>query len=1590
MLHSNERMDLIIEYVTSYEEKIKKANKNGLFDSAKMFELFAIEICNIWFGQEFYNLNIETANYPYVDLISENKDILVQVSTTQDVPTKIKSTLEKIRDKKDAKYSTINNVVFFVLGNDSIPKIKEYSGDNQIGSISFTIKDNLITTDNIITKAQNDLDFQKELYKVLKDEYDDFSINIKNFERALKISHSELNNIDDLINGEYKIDRKEFIEKIVKDNERFISIQGEAGSGKSVLCKNYVENEKLVLYARAERFLEESNINDIWRCCIQDVLKYINGKKLIIFIDALEFIADSVKTKFDLLQYLYDIAAEYQNVYIITSCRTCDKNAFIKLETKFSIKIYEINDITENELVLIMNQYPIIKKMYKTNLYVDLLKSPFYINLIVSNSIDIDNIGNENSLREYIWKNVICLEEKSRNYNILSNKITETIEKIVFERAKNFLLGIHKDDIDSDIMHVLLSEGVIIQQGDYIRLKYDIFEDICFEHYFDKVFNLCKGKYKNFYEEIETLGRCVYRRYQIWISNKLFIQENRDKFLYSLIFSDEISQKWKRQTEIGIVKSRFCDKYFVEQGLEILEQDMLFEFVENINLFAFEGKLLNIRQDFPQMNLSPIGRGRPCIIRLLKEEDIYMRYINKRSDIVKLCLDYAKQEDKEDVIAVDACTIMEYYIEYSFKEFNQKSYYKIIDEISSCLEALYRMAKNCKEWLKEFFDTLINNYINKDKISRYDSKEIMEWTLKNVYPALVKELANELCLIAETLWLRGKESTEKLNFYESNRLSKEVEYGLSENAENYNYLYRTVNENIFLWELFVLNFKEGFNWAIQFINKLVLEYETNNFAHIVKIKVKISESNEIKEYLGNETMWFAGIRDYTVPTVIGDIIFCLKKVIINSLEAYKNSDEFFVVFSDYIKKTIYLKSNNIILLTIIESIGMHFKKELPGYALDLATSIDLIYWDIRRCMLYQKDLSRDLIENHIFKIMGLFNYKDRYELDEKCNLNIQEYVSQTQVYFDLTIQNKCYKILDYLYSIVKNDVENAIDYLQIQKMDMRNAKKTQITDTITMLEPQISGEAEKIVLKEKELNKPNEKLNTLIKKCNDSIVSGQINLTLILELIELVLKLMKENDMVFQYENLLISLIANAMGYKELEVEKRKKFCIIWINGIKKLFSNESFLAETKLIPILLNQLENNIDIEIKNKIKKIILDCLMYKGQHGIIREMSKYVKKYLANHEALAQSVFNTIIILSKDQMEHQKYNANYLKMRNEDKDYTFIPNMESNLLGVDYYIKRNGGECYISHEEAIIDKYLFKEDSLEINVFDMNNYDISTICYVANCGLNFMNESFRKVIHEILLCMIDIWNYTKENNNAYNIFDGYQIYEIIELFQREIVQAPKDEIMAIDMLFEKIDFTKFTTDTIKFYQDILGAFLCEFFYSYVDLKRRKRCKKKILDIERKVNNINEEYVQRQLYKSLMLSVTRFYKGDWSKIKTTYRYSDKQFLNEQFTKYGKYHIEELLETIYQMHIDELLPEILISIRNSFQSAKSDMYRFEKSIRNQEVIVQLIILKSFIVCSDKIKQDQELTEAYEDILEILIELNYEQAAVILDEFRIH
>lgn len=1586
MLGSNEKMSFIIEYITAYKEKINMANKYGLFDTAKMFEMFAIEVCKLWFGLGFINLNIETSEYPYVDLISEDNKLFVQVSTAQDIPKKIKTTLEKIRDSKDKRFSDIKKVIFFALSNDSVDKVVDYNGDGQIGKISFTKKDHLITTRNIVNKAENDTTFLNNLYNVLKLEFEHFNENAEKLNEAIQFGRSTgLKNIDRLINGEYEIDRSALVKKIKEDNEKFVTIIGRAGSGKSALCKKIVENEKIVLYARAERFIEESDINEIWKCDIKLILEYLNGKRIVFFIDALEFIADFLPRKIELLQYLYEIVRNYKNAYILTSCRTNDKSAFIQLESNFAIKPYEIDDLTLDELILIMEKYPVIQRMYEMKSYSDLLTSPFYINMIVSRKMDIDDIGYESTFREYIWRNVICLQEKNTIYKIAYKDASEAITKIVFERAKKFCLGVPEDEINSKVVQALFSEDVIVRQGhENIRLKYDIFEDICFEHYFDKKFNECKGEYRIFYNEIGELGRCVYRRYQIWISNKLFIKSNRDRFLSCLIFSADISNEWKRQTEIGIVKSRFCNRFFEEYGTAIAESEILQEFVKITNLFAFEARIVT-KEKVPQMYLMPIGNGRSCMIKIIESEQIYKKDIIDKEDIIKLCGDYAKQNNREKKASLTACTIMEHYIEIAEKS---EKHYKFIDSIKPCLEAVYQMAEESNEWIKEFWNRLIGCCKSNESRKRM-AKDTMEWTLRNAYPTLVKKMTKEICLLADEFWLGREKENGDYHFY-SNRLNKGKKYGLSESAEYHSSSYRNVNQNVFFRNLFGNNFKEGFLWAIQFINKAMTEYAVNNPNDTIKVKILFVDNRTEHEYWGNRSMWMAGIMENSVPVLIGDIIFCLKNEIINYLEYFKRDKKLMIAFADYIKKVLYSDSNNIALLSIIEAIGFHFEWDLPGYSLDLITNMEIIHWDVPRYMLYVKDPVRDMLEKQILMSVGIPNIKKRYDLDKKCNICIQEYVSNTQMYFNSVVRDKCYKILDYLYSITTNNAENAVDYLQIQKMDLRGAKEVQISDSIIVPDPNITGAAEKIIQKKKKADEPIKQLEQAIKDCDESIVDGEVDLNQIFIAIKTVLNLMKASNLPVQYDDTLIKLIVIALNSRKLKSEERTVLCKMWIDGVNKFISHEGFIFNCNLFPYLLRQLDFDISSEIKNELKMLIIRCLTYTGQDGSVDELTISIKKYLLDNKELAQAVFYTIIKLAEDEMNHQKYNADYLKMYDENKNFVFVPNMQPKLSWVDHQMKNEGKESYNSQEEAIYTKYLFGEEDLQIGEFNISDYDISTLCYAANCGLNFDNELFGKVIHGVLTGMVDIWKYHDRDYDGHKIIDVFQERELVRLYQREMVQASGDAKTVIDTLFNGIDFSKFTSEAVEFYKDIFGNFLSEFFDAYADPKRRNRCKKKILYIEQKVASIEVEYIRLQLYQSLMLSATRYCCGDWSNCITNYSFMDKQFLNRQFSKYGKYHVGKLLETIYQLRIDELLPEILISIRNSFQDAQAESNKFAKDIQEHKIIVNMIILKSFVQYSDMIKEDQELTTAYQEILEILIELNYEEAAVILDEFRVH
>lgn len=1427
-------------------------------------------------------------------------------------------------------------------------------------------------------------DFTKIMDKLEVIEEQPRKENIKKFLHAIEISKEiELENIEEFINSEYEIDRTEIVETIQVGREKLVSILGNAGSGKSVVCKKLLKGKEYVLVTRAENLSTGKKVNELWDCDIEDAILWLENKPLYIFIDAIEFIADCGNNAFPLLQEIYRLADKYNNVYIITSCRTTDSSAFMKINTKYKIKTYEIPDLAKDEIDKVAKSYPIILSLQQNKKYSDLLCVPFYLNLIVSGGFVEENINDENNFRNLIWERIICLKNKCKKYGVLQSDVRKTVERIVFERASRFVVGVDNDIVDSDILEALKSEGIIVESRNKIRLKYDIFEDICFERYIDKAFDVCHGTYNTFFDEIEKIGRCIYRRYQIWISNKLFVQEAREKFIYTLLTDNSIEANWKKQTEIGIVKSKYCGMFFSEFQ-DLLDETVIGDLLDITNLYAFEAKINHSPALI--MNVTPIGAARENLINMIYDERISLD--NNRDSIIKLCDDYANCSYKIEDTEEKACKIIIGYLEELIeKSKEEKSYYQHDEEIVQLFLIVAKMAKASKSWLKEFVENMIAEYCS--GASRRDSvaEEILEAVLKKCDISFAMELPELACRTAETLW---RQRVSKKHFAYDGYDNNVRAYGLSDNADRFDNNDNGVYNNTFLWYVMRCDFIKGFEWAISFVNYAIRTFAENKPREITNIAIYFPEENTKRMYWGNGWLWMADIMEHNLPVVLTDIVFVIKKTVINTMR--NSSDVAYIKgLAEYIKKTIYEKANNVLLLSIIEAIGMNYQKEIPGYALELASSMELIYFDIHRSGEFISNPTKELLEKQIMLSMGVPEITRRYEKDEKCACNLQQYFANSYLYGDDGIKNRCHAILDYLYSSY-DEKNHPNENLQIQKMDFRNAAMTKIDENTIMIEPQIKGEAQKIVKDNEDANEPilimNETLNRLINDINEKKAdAGQI-ISVINTLCE---KMKGDHRIEIQFESVLITLIASALIMPDITDEQRNTLVEEWIKRVKKIFLNQSYVAEVNMVIALWEQLNKDINNELKQQILLMILESIINDENSGLVSQMAELAKFFLAKNKNYACRIFYTIVMLAEDEMNHQKYNAAFLKENGNDAEYEFIPNMVPKLRGVERWIRDNNGNGYQNKRTQIIEDYLYDGKNKELSGFDISNHDIDLLCNIACCGLDTEDEEFVIVIKSIVQCMIQIWHKSCKEMRAHEIIDTFQEHKVSSYFQRELNMIGRNPEAVYDILFKETDFSLFTRDTVDFYEDALSGFLASYVHGFREKGKRDDIEKKIRILETYVNNIPEDYVRNILEKRLFLCKGRYSRWDVNKVKSEYSYKDKCFLNIQIEKYGSNHLLDVLYTVYLLNISELLPEILISISSCFTKAiRNNKEQFAKDIKDSQVIVDMIILKSFIFYSDEIKKDEKLINAYENILLALTEIRDEKAAVLLDEFRIH
>ncbi len=72
----------------------------------------------------------------------------------------------------------------------------------------------------------------------------------------------------------------------------------------------------------------------------------------------------------------------------------------------------------------------------------------------------------------------------------------------------------------------------------------------------------------------------------------------------------------------------------------------------------------------------------------------------------------------------------------------------------------------------------------------------------------------------------------------------------------------------------------------------------------------------------------------------------------------------------------------------------------------------------------------------------------------------------------------------------------------------------------------------------------------------------------------------------------------------------------------------------------------------------------------------------------------------MLAEDEMNHQKYNAAFLKENGNDAEYEFIPNMVPKLRGVERWIRDNNGNGYQNKRTQIIEDYLYDGKNKELS--------------------------------------------------------------------------------------------------------------------------------------------------------------------------------------------------------------------------------------------------------------------------------------------------
>lgn len=1538
MKNITHQVNYITEYLTCYKQKVEILNKIGLFDEAKHFELFAIEIARLWFEKDFHNSNEKRHNEPFVDLYSLDKDIYVQVSTASDSVTKINNTVKKI-DASEQK-DTIKNLYFILLHEFDLTDLKlekEYE--------FFDKENNVITLQSILAKVKSDVDFCNALYSLLNKCFDILDEQLNRFHKALEQSEYDIAQIKSILGNDYTIDVSKKIEELKTLGNKNNFILGNAGVGKTTFCKLLLQDE-MCLFQRAEIFTEKQRVDDVWGVDIDVIFKYLGVKRLSIFIDSLESIADSF-TKTNVLGFFLEKCKNYENIRVFFTCRTCDSNAFVELQKKYNMVPFELVNITQEEFVKIKKAIPSISKI-PASISQELLVNPWYLDKIIKCLDSVEGASNESNIRDIIWDEIVC---KDRKGIVNPTARRDVIRDIVFRRAKERTVYVYKDELDLQTLDSLVSDDILLESNDKkrVRVKYDIFEDICFEREIDKKFDLVKGDNVKFFSEISEYKECIYRRYHIWLANKLLEKAGRET-LINIIFDSNTPIDWVEKTIVGIVKVKGTANFFVEaENILLSNNEKLDLFIKLVNLYAFQ---IDYKvKDY--LSLVPLGDARGSILSIITKNKLYET--REEREILKIIEDYSKSQHCYDEAnyGKDAKTILIYYLDKELDDINKKRFSKF-DSLRNKLKLLYKFAKICKEEIISIWEKAKNWMESDNDDECWCATYIIQDVLKIGNFELCAFLSAQVCDLAEYFWRFEYTHPRKKEFPyymgESEHDKNALMWGLSPemSSRSYNRDNKLFWMRSFIFTMLQMNFWQGLKFIIDFINKSVDIFNEKNPSILDTYVIK---EKDVKNYWGHAAFWDGYRGGATMPQVIQDLLMSLEYYLVDRIPLF--GIEKCIKFLEDVKEYIINNSNNIFPLPIINSIGFKFSEYLKGYSLPLATNIDFVMLDMFRAAKENQYSS--------LNCMGILSDWEQNNLVDFNNqefrkTSLQQYVFKLQ--FDIETRDRVFSLLDELYKSIEGDEEEATLSLNIQKMDLRKTQAKEVEGGL-LIETVPTGPAKKVL---DEHEKSQESIIKLIEKinsfCSQFSKVKEYDLAKLVVLVDEVIALDRVVIATNNLNDAVKVLVLLALSNKDLIKEKRGMYVDYMLSfldelfnsyhlavpGINKIFEKLWVFNKNEYIA-LWKQLNFELPKDTIQKLEKKML-FLIIQGEKG--GELIEGIRTYLKENKILELKLKNILCELIKIEQKER----------------------------IEYYSIPRQIQYHFDFEKSFDLVYKNPPKSMDVSVFYKEHVDINFCFAYCNFNLSILDEQDYLILTRLLSLVIKYYGNYHEDEKV----DYYSQLFLSKCLNRSLLSDDDSAKKTIELLFSA-KCENYNHHTQEFYEDIFTPLVTIYFDSYNEPEMRK----KLCCIWEQVDAIigNDEEQKKRFYNCIMFTRAK-YCGDWEKCRTAYSLDDKRFINNMLLKYGKYDLAQAISNIYGLKFVEFLPEVLLSL-NELIINRTD--KQTKDINDSKAYLVQILYTAIIKHKEEIRERYYLENAFKSILNSLISLFFSEAAILLDNY---